>query len=60
MILIPEHPFDLDDVASHIRRRHLKGHSFSIVVVAEVIRPNIELEPSWLLNSARYHSETSR
>ena len=35
IILIPEHPFDLDEVASHIRRRHLKGHSFSIVVVAE-------------------------
>jgi phosphofructokinase-like protein len=35
MILIPEHPFDVEDVASHLRRRHTKGHSFSIVVVAE-------------------------
>jgi 6-phosphofructokinase 1 len=35
MILIPEHPFDLEEIASHLRRRHLKGHSFSIVVVAE-------------------------
>jgi 6-phosphofructokinase 1 len=35
VILIPEHPFDLEEVASHLRRRHLKGHSFSIVVVAE-------------------------
>lgn len=35
MILIPERPFDLADVSSHLRRRHLRGHSFSIVVVAE-------------------------
>ena len=35
MILIPERPFELEDVATHLRRRHLKGHSFSIVVVAE-------------------------
>jgi 6-phosphofructokinase 1 len=35
MILIPERPFDLAEVASQLRRRHLKGHSFSIVVVAE-------------------------
>lgn len=35
MILIPEHPFDVEDVATQLRRRHLKGHSFSIVVVAE-------------------------
>ena len=39
MILIPERPFDLDDVAAHIRRRHLRGHSFSIVVVAEGATP---------------------
>jgi 6-phosphofructokinase 1 len=35
VILIPERPFDLEDVATHLRRRHLRGHSFSIVVVAE-------------------------
>ncbi len=34
-ILIPERPFDLDEVGRHLRRRHLRGHSFSIVVVAE-------------------------
>ena len=39
MILIPERPFDLDQVASQLRRRHLKGHSFSIVVVAEGSMP---------------------
>jgi ATP-dependent phosphofructokinase / diphosphate-dependent phosphofructokinase len=35
VIMIPERPFDLDEVATHLRRRHMKGHRFSIVVVAE-------------------------
>lgn len=39
MILVPEHPFDVAQVASQLRRRHLKGHSFSIVVVAEGAAP---------------------
>jgi len=39
MILIPERPFDIEEVASQLRRRHLKGHSFSIVVVAEGAMP---------------------
>ena len=34
-ILIPEHPFDLDDVCGHLRHRHASRSSFSIVVVAE-------------------------
>ena len=34
-ILIPELPFDLDEVADRVKRRHDRGHSFSIVVVAE-------------------------
>ncbi len=38
-ILIPERPFDLDNVASLLRRRHLTGHSFSIVVMAEGAMP---------------------
>jgi 6-phosphofructokinase len=38
-ILLPERPFDLDEVASALRRRHLTGHSFSIVVVAEGAMP---------------------
>ena len=38
-ILVPEHPFDLEEVASVLRRRHLTGHSFSIVVVAEGALP---------------------
>jgi ATP-dependent phosphofructokinase / diphosphate-dependent phosphofructokinase len=35
VILIPEHPFDIDEVCGHLRHRHAKGHLFSIVVVAE-------------------------
>jgi ATP-dependent phosphofructokinase / diphosphate-dependent phosphofructokinase len=35
VILIPEHPFDISEVCHHIRHRHEKGHSFSIVVVSE-------------------------
>ncbi|MEX2459651.1 MAG: 6-phosphofructokinase [Actinomycetota bacterium] len=39
VILVPEHPFDLVEVANHIRHRHAAGHSFSIVVVAEGALP---------------------
>jgi len=35
VILIPERPFDVDEVCEHLRRRHANGHTFSIVVVAE-------------------------
>jgi len=35
VILIPEQPFDIDDVCGLIRRRHSRGRFFSIVVVAE-------------------------
>jgi phosphofructokinase-like protein len=35
VILIPERPFDIDEVCAHIRRRHANGSTFSIVVVAE-------------------------
>jgi phosphofructokinase-like protein len=34
-ILVPERPFDIDEVVAHLRRRHEGGRSFSIVVVAE-------------------------
>ena len=33
-ILVPERPFDIDEVAARLRRRHEGGRSFSIVVVA--------------------------
>ena len=38
-ILVPERPFDLDEVAARLRRRHEGGRSFSIVVVAEGAAP---------------------
>ena len=34
-ILVPERPFDVDEVCDRIRRRHSTGRTFSIVVVAE-------------------------
>ncbi len=39
VILIPERPFDLEDIAVHVRRRRMRGHTFSIVVVAEGAMP---------------------
>jgi ATP-dependent phosphofructokinase / diphosphate-dependent phosphofructokinase len=38
-ILVPERPFDIEQVVAHIRRRHARGRSFSIVVVAEGAAP---------------------
>jgi ATP-dependent phosphofructokinase / diphosphate-dependent phosphofructokinase len=34
-ILVPERPFDVEEVAAHLRKRHARGPNFSIVVVAE-------------------------
>jgi ATP-dependent phosphofructokinase / diphosphate-dependent phosphofructokinase len=39
VILIPERPFDIDEVCRLIRRRHSRGRFFSIVVVAEGALP---------------------
>ncbi len=38
-ILVPERPFDLDDVCDHLRARHARGRSFSIVVASEGAHP---------------------
>jgi 6-phosphofructokinase 1 len=38
-ILVPERPFDIDDVCAHLRSRHESGRSFSIIVVAEGATP---------------------
>jgi ATP-dependent phosphofructokinase / diphosphate-dependent phosphofructokinase len=38
-ILVPEYPFDIDEVCEHIRHRHQRGRTFSIVVVAEGATP---------------------
>jgi 6-phosphofructokinase 1 len=39
VILIPEFPFDIDDVCRLIQRRHERGRYFSIVVAAEGATP---------------------
>jgi 6-phosphofructokinase 1 len=39
LLLIPEHPFDIDEACSHLRHRHMNVSSFSIVVVAEGAEP---------------------
>jgi ATP-dependent phosphofructokinase / diphosphate-dependent phosphofructokinase len=38
-LLIPEHPFDIAEVCQHLRNRNARGHTFSIVVVAEGAQP---------------------
>ena len=38
-ILVPERPFDIDDVAAAVTRRHARGRYASIVVVAEGAMP---------------------
>jgi 6-phosphofructokinase 1 len=35
IILVPEEPFDIDEVCARLLHRHAKGEAFSIVVVAE-------------------------
>jgi 6-phosphofructokinase len=39
VILIPERPFDIDEVCRLIRRRHERGRYFAIVVAAEGATP---------------------
>jgi 6-phosphofructokinase 1 len=39
MILVPEEPFDIEQVCSRITHRHSRGASFSIIVVAEGATP---------------------
>ncbi|HWY18238.1 MAG TPA: ATP-dependent 6-phosphofructokinase [Solirubrobacteraceae bacterium] len=38
-ILVPERPFDIEEVCMRLRRRHQRERSFSIVVVAEGAMP---------------------
>ena len=42
VILIPERPFDIDEVCGHIRQRHARGRLFSVVVVAEGAQPQAD------------------
>jgi len=44
VILVPEQPFDIDEVAEKLRRRHARGRYFSIVVAAEGARFSSELD----------------
>ncbi len=39
VILVPERPFDLDEICDRLRRRQAAGATFSIVVVAEGATP---------------------
>jgi 6-phosphofructokinase 1 len=39
IILVPERPFDIDEICGRITHRHERGASFSIVVVAEGATP---------------------
>lgn len=39
VILIPEKPFDLDEICKYIRQRQQRGRNFSIIVVAEGAKP---------------------
>ena len=38
-ILVPERPYDVEEVCNHLRSRHQSGRSFSIVVVSEGATP---------------------
>lgn len=38
-ILIPEKPFDVDEVCEYIKRRQERGRNFSMIVVAEGAKP---------------------
>jgi ATP-dependent phosphofructokinase / diphosphate-dependent phosphofructokinase len=39
VVLVPERPFDIEEVCNRLRRRHSRGRNFSIVVVAEGATP---------------------
>ena len=44
-ILVPERPFDIEEVCDHLRRRHDSGRNFSIVVVSEGAVPGRRRRP---------------
>ena len=43
-ILVPEKAFDIEEVCEHIRHRHHRGRTFSIIVVAEGAAPTGGME----------------
>ena len=46
VILIPEKPFDIEEVAERIRLRHARGRYFSVIVVAEGAKFASDVDPS--------------
>src|SRR4051812_8166934 len=40
VVLVPERPFDIEEVVAHLHRRQAAGRTFSIVVVAEGAQPS--------------------
>ncbi len=43
-IIIPEIDYDLASIAKIIRKRHRRGHTYSVVVIAEGVEPPVEAE----------------
>jgi 6-phosphofructokinase len=39
VILIPEKPFDIEEICEYIRKRQKRGRNFSIIVAAEGAKP---------------------
>ncbi|MCW4016073.1 MAG: 6-phosphofructokinase [Candidatus Bathyarchaeota archaeon] len=39
IVLIPEKPFNIDEICKHIKQRHDRGKAFSLVVVSEGAKP---------------------
>jgi len=46
VILIPERPFDIEQIAETLKRRHARGRYFSIVVVAEGAKFASDVDPA--------------
>ncbi len=46
VILIPERPFDIEEISEILRRRHSRGRYFSIVVAAEGAKLASDVDPA--------------
>jgi 6-phosphofructokinase 1 len=57
VILIPERPVNLEEVCSHLRKRHERGKYFSIVVVAEGVRPPDEEQSDSQVQQSHFRDE---
>jgi 6-phosphofructokinase 1 len=64
-ILVPERPFDVDEVCDRIRRRHRAGRTFSIIVVAEGAlprrprpRPTPSATPGWAASRSSWRDRS--